>query len=127
VVLGCYGVVSLRVAFRPSPDADGVVALGGLGGELPLGYIDDCHGVVSLRVAFRPHLRCRWCRGVVWSWMRASVRLRRWHGAPVGTWLIGTIDYASGVLCSDMCLPPPCRAPPAWVLMGLLPLGGSSH
>jgi hypothetical protein len=67
----------------PPPDAGGVVALGGLGCVLPLGYVDGYRGVVSMRVAYRPHPRYRWCLGIVWSWPRTSVRLRRWHGAPV--------------------------------------------
>jgi hypothetical protein len=106
VALGCRGVVSLRVAFDHPPDAGGVAALGGLGGALPLGFVDGCRGVVSLCVACRPHPRCRWCRGVVWSCPHTSVRLRRWHGAPVWTRLIGTVDYAGGLslLCVGVCL-----------------------
>jgi hypothetical protein len=131
VYVGGTRVPWRRLAARslrpPPPDADGVVALGGLGCALPLGYVDGCCGVVSLHVACRPHPRCRWCRGVVWSWPRTSVRPRRWHGAPVWTRLFGTDDYVGSALCSDMCLPPSCHAPLAWDLMGLPPLGGSSR
>jgi hypothetical protein len=107
-------------SLRPPPDADGVVALGGLGCALPLGFVAGCRGVVSLCVACRPHPRCRWCRDVMWSCLCTSVRLRRWHGAPVWTRLIGTIDYAGGPLsccvlvCVFFCLcspsVPPCNS-----------------
>jgi hypothetical protein len=95
-----------RGLFDHTPDAGGVVALCGLGCALPLDYVDGCRGVVSLRVALRPHPRRRWCRGVVWSRLRASVRLRRRHGALVWTRLIGAVDCTGGVLCSDLCPPP---------------------
>jgi hypothetical protein len=106
VALGCRGVVSLRVAFDHPPDADGVAALGGLGCALSLGFVDGCRAVVSLCVACRPHPRCRWCRGVVWSCPCTSVRLRRWHGAPV----LDSVDRdcrlrrGSLFLCIGVCL-----------------------
>jgi hypothetical protein len=57
----------------PSPDADGVVALGGLGCAVPLGFDDGCRGVGSLRVAFRPHPDAG---GIVWSLPCTSIRLQ---------------------------------------------------
>jgi hypothetical protein len=114
--------LAARGLYDHTPDAGGVVALCGLGCALPLDYVDGCRGVVSLRVACRPHPRCRWCCGVVWSRrLRASVRLRRRHGALVWIWSIGAVDYTGGVLCSDLCLPLSCHAPPClslgWVCL----------
>jgi hypothetical protein len=94
--------LAVRGLFDHTPDAGGVVALCGLGCALPLDYVDGCRGVVSLRVALRPHPRRRWCHGIVWSRLRAFVRLRQRHGALVWTRLIGAVNYTGGVLCSDL-------------------------
>jgi hypothetical protein len=119
--------LAARGLFDHTPDAGGVVALCSLGCVLPLDYVDGCRGIVSLRVALRPHPRRRWCRGVVWSRLRASVRLRRRHGALVWTRLIGGIVCTGGVLYSDLAPHHLVMLLHAWVLMGLLPRGGSAR
>jgi hypothetical protein len=60
-----------------------------------------CCGVVSLRLTFQPHPQCGWCRGVAWSRLCSSVRLRRWHSVLVWTRLTGAIGYAGDALFSS--------------------------
>jgi hypothetical protein len=60
-----------------------------------------CCGVVSLCVTFLSHHRYRWCRGIVWSRLRSSVRLRQWHSALVWTRLTGAVDYTGDALFSS--------------------------
>jgi hypothetical protein len=58
------------------------------GCSMPFGSIRRHTGVVAssrLRATFRPHPRHRWCRCVVWSRMRAALRLRRWCSVVVGS------------------------------------------
>jgi hypothetical protein len=112
---GCCGVISLRVAFSTTPPMQVVswrcmvfvtrfrqttlmVVVSLSRCVWPFDHTPDAGGVVC---------------GIVWSRLRASIRLHRWHGAPAWTRLIGVVDYTGSVLC----LLSSCRAPPAWVCL----------